>query len=184
MWNKHNGDNQQWQIIYVDEWKGYPKKGEMNHDFGMYVERPFYIVSELAKHRYLDVIGRNMVIKTPNGYDTQKWYFDQQSRTIKNVKENKKSFDIASGGRSSNMQVWNKPFFIVSRMPMRRVAEADGSGRMTIKTLVRDRKAQHFVFDGTTKTIKSAQWDNKSLNIQGNGGSNDLYIQPTNARWW
>jgi len=27
MWNKHNGLNQQWDIMYVDEMKPMPKKG-------------------------------------------------------------------------------------------------------------------------------------------------------------
>jgi hypothetical protein len=66
-WNKHNGLNQQWDIIYCDTWKGWTKKGELNKDFGFFVERPFYIVSELPQHRYIDVIGTNTVIKTPNG---------------------------------------------------------------------------------------------------------------------
>jgi len=107
IWNKHGGINQQWDIVYVNEWKGWPKKGEMNKDFGLYVERPFYVVSELPKHRYLDWINNNMVIKTPNGFDTQKWYFDQKSRTIKNLKQPTKSFDIQNSGRSDNLQIYN-----------------------------------------------------------------------------
>jgi hypothetical protein len=43
--NGNNGLNQQWDIIYADEWKGEPGKGELNEDFGLYVERPFHIVS-------------------------------------------------------------------------------------------------------------------------------------------
>jgi len=43
--NGNNGLNQQWDIIYADEWKGEPGKGELNEDFGLYVERPFYVVS-------------------------------------------------------------------------------------------------------------------------------------------
>jgi len=41
----------------------------MNEDFGLYVERPFYIISQLNNNRYLDLIdsNRNMVIKTRNG---------------------------------------------------------------------------------------------------------------------
>jgi hypothetical protein len=40
----------------------------MNKWFGFYVERPFYIVSEMKAHRYIDSFnGRNVVIKTPNG---------------------------------------------------------------------------------------------------------------------
>jgi hypothetical protein len=38
------GMNQQWTIVYVDEYKE-PKKGELNEQFGLYVERDFYVVS-------------------------------------------------------------------------------------------------------------------------------------------
>jgi hypothetical protein len=76
--------NQKWDIVYVDQWKAAPGKGELNEDFGLYVERPFHIVSQLASRRYVDIIDRrNIVIKTPNSYDTQVWYFDQKSKTIK-----------------------------------------------------------------------------------------------------
>jgi hypothetical protein len=43
VYNKHGKINQQWDIIYVDEYKGEPKKGELNEAFGLYVERDFYI---------------------------------------------------------------------------------------------------------------------------------------------
>jgi len=63
--------NQRWKVIYADEYPGEPKKGELNEKFGLYVERDFYLVSELASNRYLDLINnRNMVIKTPNGRKT------------------------------------------------------------------------------------------------------------------
>jgi hypothetical protein len=65
-----------WDVVYVDEWKGEPGKGELNEDFGLYVERDFYVVSALESGRYLDLINnRNMVIKTSNGRSSQKWYF-------------------------------------------------------------------------------------------------------------
>jgi len=84
VWNKHTGLNQQWDIIYADEYPEEPKKGELNTDFGLYVERPFYIVSSLNDARYLDLINnRDMVIKVRNGRPTQTWYFDQKSLTIK-----------------------------------------------------------------------------------------------------
>jgi hypothetical protein len=58
-------------VVYVDEWKGEPGKGELNEDFGLFVERPFYVVSALPSGRYLDLINnRNMVIKTSNGRNT------------------------------------------------------------------------------------------------------------------
>jgi hypothetical protein len=73
--NKGNDLRQQWEVIYVDEYKE-PKKGELNEQFGLYVERDFYVVSALPSGRYLDLINnRNMVIKTANGRKTQVWYF-------------------------------------------------------------------------------------------------------------
>jgi hypothetical protein len=98
---------QQWEVIYADEWKGEPGKGELNEKFGLYVERDFYVVSELPQHRYLDLINnRNMVIKTPNGRRTQVWYFHQQSLTIR-TRLNNQSWDIKSAGRTNNMQIWS-----------------------------------------------------------------------------
>jgi len=43
------------------------KKGDLAKDWGMKIDTTFYIISSLPSGRYLDVIGRNMVIKTRNG---------------------------------------------------------------------------------------------------------------------
>jgi hypothetical protein len=107
MWAKHGGINQQWDIVYADDYPEDPKKGELNTDFGLYVERPFYIVSDMKSHRYLDIINnRNLVIKTRNSRNTQTWWFDQKSLTIK-TKLNNQSFDIANSGKTQNMQIWS-----------------------------------------------------------------------------
>ena len=61
-----------------------PKKGELNEDFGFYVERPFHLVSLMPSRRYLDVVeNTKVVIKTPNSYDSQVWWFDQKSKTVR-----------------------------------------------------------------------------------------------------
>jgi hypothetical protein len=74
--NKNGKVNQRWRVVYADEYKREPIKGELNKKFGLYVERDFYAVSAMGDHRYLDLINnRNMVIKTPNGRKTQIWYF-------------------------------------------------------------------------------------------------------------
>jgi len=105
--NKHGKVNQRWKVIYADEYPDEPKKGELNEKFGIYVERDFYVVSELSSHRYLDLINnRNMVIKTRNGRKTQIWYFHQQSLTIR-TRYNNQSWDIQSAGRTNNMQIWS-----------------------------------------------------------------------------
>ena len=105
MWNKHNGKNQQWDIVYVKDMPSEPKKGELNPAFGFYVERPFYIQSKLPSGRFIDLVGRDLVVKTRNGRNTQEWYFDNRSKTIKS-KSNNQSIDIRSGGRSNHLQVW------------------------------------------------------------------------------
>jgi len=106
VYKKHGGINQQWDIVYADEYPDEPKKGEMNEMFGLYVERPFYIVTQLSSHRYLDMINnKDFVIKTPNGRNTQTWFFDQKTLTIK-TQYNKKSWDIVSSGKTNKMQVY------------------------------------------------------------------------------
>jgi len=71
MEQRNNKVHQRWRVVYVDEYKGEPTKGQLNKKFGLYVERNFYVVSQLPDNRYLDVINnRNMVIKVPNGRRT------------------------------------------------------------------------------------------------------------------
>ena len=107
MYTKHGKINQQWDLVYADEWKGEPGKGELNEKFGLYVERPFYIVSALSSGRYLDLINNaNFAIKTRNGRSSQTWYFHQQSLTIR-TKYNNQSWDIQSSGKTNNMQIWS-----------------------------------------------------------------------------
>ena len=35
--------NQKWDIVYIDTMKKDPVKGQLNKDFGLYIERPFHI---------------------------------------------------------------------------------------------------------------------------------------------
>jgi hypothetical protein len=97
--------HQRFKVVYVDEYEKEPTKGQLNKKFGLYVERDFFLVSQMSLEndknckrvkgkeiqiggdchgRYLDLINnRNMVIKSPNGRKTQTWYFHQQSLTIR-----------------------------------------------------------------------------------------------------
>jgi hypothetical protein len=42
---RKNHVSQQWTIIYADQWKRDPRKGELNPRFGFYVDRTFHFVS-------------------------------------------------------------------------------------------------------------------------------------------
>jgi hypothetical protein len=60
----------------------------------------------MGSGRFLDLIDNRLVIKTPNGFKTQEWYFDQTTKTIKSA-SNDLSWDIMKNGIESGMQVYN-----------------------------------------------------------------------------
>jgi hypothetical protein len=68
----------------------------------MYVEREFYIKSMTTSGRYLDLIGNSVVVKTPNGFNTQRWWFDQNTKTIKSASDTSKSLEL----QGSNLRIW------------------------------------------------------------------------------
>ena len=84
-----------------------PKKGEKNPHYGLYVQRPFHIVSRFGKKRYIDVLGRNLVIKTSNGRKSQIFFFDQRTKTIRNQAQKHYSINIGNRGRNANIELWN-----------------------------------------------------------------------------
>jgi hypothetical protein len=58
-WNKHNGANQRWKIVYVDSVK-LETKG-LNEEFGFHINRPFYLVSQLPFNRVAEMHGNTNV---------------------------------------------------------------------------------------------------------------------------
>lgn len=233
----------------------------MNNDYGLYIEREFYIISSLGENRYMDVINNdNVVIKTPNEYDSQKWWFDQKTLTIKNKMFSDKSLDITRNGKSTDIRIYStgshwwqrfkytqhyfmnvqdsrvlgvkngedaegaevvvgdkkfqifqkwriqyvdqaedaktsglytpyqihlgRAFVIRSRLPMQRVVTIVGGRNLVIKTHDRANQNQIFFLNPKTKTITSVASNNKSIDIQNSGGSNNLQIWSTNARWF
>jgi len=105
--NQNKQHSQDWDIVYEEDMKDEPTKGQLNEDFGFYVERPFHIISMLPSRRYVDIIDRrNIVIKTPNSYKSQVWWFDQKSRTVKSQMYPNESLDIQNAGRNKNLQIW------------------------------------------------------------------------------
>jgi len=107
VWKRHNGLNQRWKILYLDEKKAEPTQG-MDEDSGLYRNRPFYIISRLPAKRAITVTGSNLVIKTHKRDEvSQLFYFDHLTRTIKSQQFKGKSIDIQSSGRGRNLQIWN-----------------------------------------------------------------------------
>jgi hypothetical protein len=55
VWNRHNGVNQRWKIVYLDEADKEATKG-LNKDFGLFVNKPFFIVSRMPMKRVIEVV--------------------------------------------------------------------------------------------------------------------------------
>ena len=72
----------------------------------------------------------------------------------------------------------------MSRMPMKRVVEVIGGRNLVIRNRVNNRRTQKWTFDQVTKTIKSLQYQSKSVDIQNYGRSNNLQIWATSSRWF
>jgi hypothetical protein len=60
----------------------------------------------------------------------------------------------------------SRPFYLRSRLPSRRTVEVVGGKNLVLRTTVRNKVSQQFYYDGKTKTIKSVQYKDKSIDIQ------------------
>jgi hypothetical protein len=119
-----------------------------------------------------DEEGRKVhVWKRHNGAN-QKWHILYVDRKKKDTTTHNMGFRV------------NTPFYLVSRLPHKRVMECIGASNVTIKKFYRNRTAQQWYFDQKSKTIKSNYWKSYSMNIQSNGRSNNLGMTTTNSRWW
>jgi hypothetical protein len=79
----------------------------------------------------------------------------------------------------------NRPFYLVSELPFNRVAECIGASYLRLKRWRNNVTQQQFFFDEKTKTIRSKTWTNYAVEIQSNGGSNNIRMTSgINSRWW
>lgn len=60
----------------------------------------------MSTDRYLDIVGNSLVIKTLTYSETQVFWFDQKTKTIRSKGRAGTSWDIARAGKTTNMQVW------------------------------------------------------------------------------
>jgi len=97
--------NQKWQVLYVDQAAKTKTKG-LNDDFGFYINRPFYLVSELPFNRVAEMLGgTNMVLKRwRNAQRQQQFWFDEVSKTVRNNYWKNYCWDIQSNGNSNNFR--------------------------------------------------------------------------------
>jgi hypothetical protein len=108
MGNKVHATHQRWKIVYTEKEVEIKTKG-ISTDFGFHIGRPFYIVTKMGSKRAIEVTGgRNLVLKWKKwNSQSQQFYFDNATKTIKSQQYKDRSFDIQNAGKSSNMQIWS-----------------------------------------------------------------------------
>jgi hypothetical protein len=105
MYKFQGAKNQQWDLVYVSDWKEDATKGNYNAQFGFYVEKDFHIITASGERRYVDFVSRDLVLKTQNGRTSQRWYFHRATRTIKSRSKNQ-SIDIKTSGKTDVVQYY------------------------------------------------------------------------------
>jgi hypothetical protein len=78
--------NQKWEIKYLKETSGIKiRKSEkfvFNKSFGLYVNRPFRILTNMKSRRVLTSIKNNVVLANTDAAAAQYWIFDPSTNTI------------------------------------------------------------------------------------------------------
>jgi hypothetical protein len=77
-----------------------------------------------------------------------------------------------------------RPFYMRSRLPMKRVIECVSNAYLRHKRYAKGRMAQQWIFDGVSKTVQGWYWKNRAIEITSNGGSQTLRMNTPNSRWW
>jgi len=84
-----------------------PTKG-LDNNFGLHRNRPFYFRSRLPMKRLAEAIGASSIKlkRWRKGAKAQQFFFDPVSKTIRSNHWKGRSLDIASSGRSANLQIY------------------------------------------------------------------------------
>jgi hypothetical protein len=123
-----------------------------------------------------DAEGQAVIVWGKHGKTNQKWkvLYTDKAKPVPT-----KGFDEGFGFHI------NRPFYFVSRLPMKRVVECIGANNLVTKRYRKNVTAQQFYYDSVSKTLRSQQWKNYAMEIQSNGGSQNLRMTSgITSRWW
>lgn len=120
-----------------------------------------------------DIEGQNVLVWNKHGNVNQRWrivYVDSKQDQTKGLN---KDFGFFI----------DRPFYMVSRLSMKRGIAYRGGNDLAIRDIVDGSKDWKWTFDGKTKTIRSLRGDN-SLAIMSSGGAKKISTEKTTSRWW
>jgi hypothetical protein len=105
---KDDDDKKQWDLSYVKDVKPDLKNGEFNPDFGLKINTDFHIISQMGRGRYIDIISSyTMVLKMDNGRNSQRFFFDNKTKTIKSRKSTSYSIEMKNSGKHQDMRIYS-----------------------------------------------------------------------------
>jgi hypothetical protein len=122
-----------------------------------------------------DAEGQRVIVWGRHNRANQRWrlvYVDKHTKIQGKGYSNKYGFYIM------------RPFYMRSRLPMKRVVECVSNAYTRHKRWARGRKAQQWVFDNKSKTVQSYYWRNRAVEITSNGNSSTLRMNSVTSRWW
>lgn len=107
-WKKHNGKNQRWIIKYNENNGSDIQRTGKDSYYGLIINEPFYAFSKANSQLTIEVIGgKNLSVKKfERNKQSQQFFLDAKTKTIKSVSYKDKSWDIQDSGKSNNMQIW------------------------------------------------------------------------------
>ena len=87
VWKRHNGQNQKWNVVYLDTIKE-EKIGNKGYDkdAGLYINRPFYIVTRMPSKRVVESVSGNVLrLKqwSRNRKNQQQFFYSSEDRSIR-----------------------------------------------------------------------------------------------------
>jgi hypothetical protein len=104
VWKKNGSKAQNWKLTYVKDAAKIQTKG-LNKNFGIEIERPFFLVSKLWMNRVVECVGAsNLVLKTLKTTNKgQQFFLDDKTQTIQSFQWKGRAITIQSNGRSNNL---------------------------------------------------------------------------------
>jgi hypothetical protein len=106
VWNRHNGWNQRWRVIYTDKASKERSKG-FDREYGFYINRPFYFRSRLPMWRVAETVSNYLRLRRYNvsRKRQQTWKFDRVSNTIKSEYTKSYSIYVASNNSDTYLRI-------------------------------------------------------------------------------
>jgi hypothetical protein len=110
VYNRHNGLNQRWRIVYVDTVKDLPRPEELREEWGMQCGKVFFLRTRMPSKRFVQSQSGNLAVG-PKDFDKKntemQFMFDCKKNQITTADKSRagQTWGIGSKGSSSNVEI-------------------------------------------------------------------------------